>query len=162
MPGAPIDRPSARVILIGPGARTLLFRGGDPHRPHDGSWWFTPGGGVEEDETTAEAARRELWEETGQSEVDWSTLIARRETVFDFLGATYRSIEDFYVAHTSDLAVTWSRFTDIERQSVAEYRWMDATSIRRLPQPVYPRQLPTVLPELAVHRYPTQPWSWLD
>lgn len=160
MRSSPIARPSARVILIGPGARTLLFRGGDPHRPADGTWWFTPGGGVEADESTQEAARRELWEETGQSNVQWGGLVARRQAVFEFLGATYLSIEDFYVAHTTDLSVRPADLTDIEMQSVEEHRWMDATALHHLPEPVYPAELASVLPRLSVHDYPSEPWSW--
>lgn len=157
---APIPRIAARVILIGPGARTLLFRGGDPHRPHDGTWWFTPGGALEPDETSEEAARRELWEETGQSNVEWGGLVAEREAVFDFLGATYRSIERYYVAHTADLSVRPAGLTELEVESVEEHRWMDATDLRRLAEPVYPAELPTVLPRLAARDYPADPWSW--
>jgi 8-oxo-dGTP pyrophosphatase MutT (NUDIX family) len=158
----PIDRCAARVILIGPGARTLLFRGGDPDRPHDGTWWFTPGGGVEDGESTEEAARRELWEETSQSDVEWGGLVARRQTVFDFLGATYRSIEDFYVAYTSVLDVKPSAFNDVEWESIEEHRWLDVTSIRRLSEPVYPPQIASVLGRLSVHDYPSPPWTWRD
>jgi len=160
MRSSPIARPSARVILIGPGARTLLFRGGDPHRPADGTWWFTPGGGVEEGEASAEAARRELYEETGQSRVVWSDVVARRHATFEFLGATYESTEDFYVAHTSDLSVSRARFTEIEVESVAEHRWLDATSIRRLSEPVYPTELAGVVGCLARAEYPDEPWTW--
>lgn len=36
------------------------------HHRHDGrEYWTLPGGGVEPDETSAEAAVREVWEETG-------------------------------------------------------------------------------------------------
>jgi len=117
---------------------------------------------VEPDETTEEAARRELWEETGQSNVQWGCLVARREGVFDFLGATYLSIEDFYVAHTTDLQVRPAGLTDIEIASVEEYRWLDATDLRRLSEPVYPAELPSVLPRLAAHDYPQEPWSWSE
>lgn len=150
------------MILIGPGARTLLFRGGDPHRPADGTWWFTPGGGVEPDESVHEAARRELLEETGQSDVAWSGLVATREVTFPFMGDTYRATEHFYVAHTTSLTVDLVGLTDIEAEVVAEHRWLDATDIRRLHEPVYPVELESVLNRLAARRYPSEPWTWRE
>lgn len=58
------DRRAARVLLIDDAGRALLFHGGDPVRPEQ-RWWFTPGGGLGADETPAQGAARELFEETG-------------------------------------------------------------------------------------------------
>ncbi|MCZ9340813.1 NUDIX domain-containing protein, partial [Streptomyces sp. TRM76130] len=52
-------REVARVVLLDPEDRILLLHGHEPGDPAD-DWWFTPGGGVEGDETREEAARREL------------------------------------------------------------------------------------------------------
>lgn len=60
-----VQRRSGRVLLLDPCERVLLLRGGDPSRPHLGELWFTVGGGCEPDETTEQAVRRELREETG-------------------------------------------------------------------------------------------------
>lgn len=155
-----ILRPSARVILIGPGGRTLLFRGGDPHRPHDGTWWFTPGGAVDPGETLEEAVRRELWEETGHSGVEWSDRVATREGELGFMGVTYQAVEVFYVAHTHETAVAPGGLTEIEEETIAEHRWLDASDISRLAEPVYPSELAGVLPALAARRYPVEPWVW--
>ena len=56
-----IYRPAARVVLIDPSDRVLLFRV---------DWrgkrlWITPGGGLEAGESFEDAARREMFEETG-------------------------------------------------------------------------------------------------
>lgn len=160
MVSEPILRPAGRVILIGPGGRALLFRGGDPHRPADGTWWFTPGGGVDPGESTVETCHRELWEETGHHDVEWSGLIARREAIFSFMGATYLSREDFYVAHTASLDVSPLGMTPLEEESIEEHRWLDATSMRHLTEPIYPAELPDVLSGLAARRYPSVPWVW--
>ena len=61
----PVPRLAARVLLLDEGSRILLFRGGDPAAPERGTWWFTPGGGLEPGETRHQGAARELFEETG-------------------------------------------------------------------------------------------------
>ncbi|MBC7679310.1 MAG: NUDIX domain-containing protein, partial [Pseudorhodobacter sp.] len=61
----PVARTAARVLLLDGRDRVLLFRGGDPHLPERGTWWFTPGGGLDPGEQTVDGAVRELFEETG-------------------------------------------------------------------------------------------------
>ncbi len=56
-------RRSARVFAIDPGGRILLLR---MPRPGQSDAWFTPGGAIEPDETTCDAAAaRETLEEAG-------------------------------------------------------------------------------------------------
>ena len=58
-------RRAARVLLLDGHDRVLLFQGRDPVHADRGQWWFTPGGGLDEGETPAQGAARELREETG-------------------------------------------------------------------------------------------------
>ncbi|HET9257284.1 MAG TPA: NUDIX domain-containing protein [Pseudonocardiaceae bacterium] len=62
--GAPAPRVSARVLLLDQADRVLLLHVRDPAEP-ERHWWELPGGGVEPSETLAQAAIRELAEETG-------------------------------------------------------------------------------------------------
>ena len=78
-----VPRLAARVVLIDPAGRTLLFRGRDPGRPEAGTWWFPPGGEIEDGETPAEAARREVREETGVLLEDVGEPVRLRETIRD-------------------------------------------------------------------------------
>ena len=54
-------RPAARAIVLDPDDRILLVRFVFP----DGTFWATPGGGIEAGEAPEDAIRRELLEETG-------------------------------------------------------------------------------------------------
>ena len=61
----PLERRAARVLLLDDEGRILLQHCHDPSTPAEGSWWNTTGGGLDEGETSAQAAVRELREETG-------------------------------------------------------------------------------------------------
>ena len=59
-----IERQAARTLLIADGS-VLLIKGCDPARPEAGTWWLTPGGGIDDGESLEVAAVREVLEETG-------------------------------------------------------------------------------------------------
>jgi ADP-ribose pyrophosphatase YjhB (NUDIX family) len=69
-------RLAGRVIVLDPGDRVLLFRYDDS--PPNGRHWATPGGGLDDGESFADGARRELTEETG-----WTDVVVGEEVVLD-------------------------------------------------------------------------------
>lgn len=134
-------RRAGRVLLVHRG-RVLLLHGSDPHRPQDGSWWFTVGGGCESGESTAEAARREAYEETGFALAgDLGPVVLHRTAEFDFEGVHCVQTEDFYLALVDSDVVVTTGWTDLERRSVSGYRWWSLTELAQTDESVYPQQL---------------------
>ncbi|HTY34576.1 NUDIX hydrolase [Mycobacterium sp.] len=154
--GTPDYRTSARVVLLDETGAVLLLCGSDPANPafHDGAaprWWFTVGGEVGKGERLAEAAARELAEETGLrvSPADMIGPIWRRDEVFEFNGALIDS-EEFYLVHrTSRFEPSLAGRTELERSYIHGARWCDANDIAVLTaagEQVYPVQLGELLP----------------
>ena len=90
----PTDRRAARVLLLDEDRRVLLVR----FRYHGKSWWVAPGGGLEDDETHEDAARREVAEETGFELDELGPCVWTREHVFRFEGRLYCQQERYFVA----------------------------------------------------------------
>lgn len=60
-----VERHAVRIVVQDPSGSVLLFRTREITLPELGLWWELPGGGLEPGETYADAAVRELREETG-------------------------------------------------------------------------------------------------
>lgn len=100
-------RPCVGVMLFN--AQDLVFVGRRAVRKEasegEGLWWQMPQGGVDEGEETSEAARRELWEETGvqsahflaQTE-DWLLYDLPPELVGVAWGGRYRGQKQMWFA----------------------------------------------------------------
>jgi len=147
----PLERRAARVLLLDDAGRILLQHCHDPSTPAEGSWWNTTGGGLDEGETAAQAAVRELREETGL-EVDEAAVgdvVHRRLTEFSFGGTAYRQSEDYFLLRTAAFTATPTAHSDLEMMAVLGTRWWSRDELRATREQVYPEELLDVLDRLG-------------
>jgi len=139
------QRYAARVLLLDEAGRVLLFRGGDPHRPEAGTWWFTPGGGLDAGETVEDAARREVREETGLVITDLGPVVLERRIEFDFEGVRYDQDECFFAVRVGTFEIDTNEWEDAERRSIVEHRWWTRDELAATTEAVYPEGLAELL-----------------
>jgi 8-oxo-dGTP pyrophosphatase MutT (NUDIX family) len=135
-------RPAARILLTDADGRVLLFRFvPDDREP----FWCTPGGALDPGESYAEAARRELREETG-IDCDCGPEIARRQVEFVTIEGVAVSADERYFAVTTDAAeIDCGGHTELERRIMREWRWFSRDELARIDEPCFPADLAALL-----------------
>lgn len=146
-PAAPrvTNREAGRVLVVDDDGALLLLRGRDPARPEAGSWWITPGGGLDEGETVQAAARRELEEETGLVVVELGPVVFRRTVDFEFEGVHYRQREQFFCVRSPRFAIDDAGWTDVERRIFLEPRWWSYAELVATDEIIHPAELARIL-----------------
>lgn len=85
-------RHASRLLLLDEARRVLLFK----YEDERGSWWATPGGGLEPSETFDAAARREAEEELGLKDLSIEELW-ERTSEFLSRGQVIRQTERYFL-----------------------------------------------------------------
>lgn len=149
-PVAPEERPhrrrrASRVVVVSE-AGVLLFRDTDPGLPGT-AWWVTPGGGIDPGETPAQAAVRELYEETGLvvSQADLVGPVAERVVLHGYSDQVLEQHETFYVLRTDRYEVDTSGHTVGEQITLLGSRWWPMDELTASGEQVWPAYLGEIL-----------------
>lgn len=148
----PQDRRAARVLLVDGEHRVLLQHCCDPSAPDAGSWWNTIGGGLDDGESSVQAAAREVAEETGLRVAPdaLGEVVHRRLTEFSFGGGDYRQAEEYFLLRTERFDATPTAHSELEMMAVLGLRWWGRDELRSTAERVYPAELADVLEGLLL------------
>jgi 8-oxo-dGTP pyrophosphatase MutT (NUDIX family) len=135
------ERRAARVVLVDPTPAVLLLYGRDPSDPAATPFWFVPGGGAEDAEPIEDAARRELYEETGTELSDLGPVVWARQADFFFDGRAFHQAEVFYVVRTERFTVRATGLTEDEHRFIRSWRWWPLAELATTDDVVYPADL---------------------
>jgi 8-oxo-dGTP pyrophosphatase MutT (NUDIX family) len=143
-----LERSCVRVVLRDRRGRVLLFRCGPA--PWTDGHWELPGGGIEPGESYADAAVREIREETGLEISPGQVGPPRWRRTATWTARGIRRLQhEVVVAAQIDAdrpAVTDGGRTSEEREEYAEARWWPVTEVLSSAERFYPGRLPQLLP----------------
>lgn len=120
-----IPRTAGRMFLLDPGQRVLLLH---ERRDLDSpeSHWIAPGGGLEDGETPAQAAMREVYEETGieitlAPDEPW---MYTERVEFQFAGRRFDQTNHYFLVRVpAGLPVQPAAHTEFEKLVAIGHRW---------------------------------------
>lgn len=146
----PIVREAARVLLLDPDDRVLLVA----HQPGDGrTVWTAPGGGLDPEETHAEAAARELREEVAL-DAPLGPWVWSRSATFRFRGIWIEQHERWFLVRTATLDADAMPLDDLATTGA---RWWSLEELRTTDAVVAPRALAVHLAALLADGPPEGP-----
>lgn len=152
-----LRRTAARVVLLDREARIFLMHAVDPADSSKAPWWEIPGGGMDHRETSAEAAMRELAEETGIIDADMGPCIWVQHVEFDFGGYHFDQDEYIHVAWCDGGDYAPLGLEALEAAAFRGGRWWTLDELEASEVPLLPPRLRELLPPILRGDLPDPP-----
>ncbi len=156
-------RNSVKIILINDRKELLLLATDDKEiktldGDYNGRFWQLVGGKIEKGETAIlQAAKRELFEETGLKERDvefYPDVVWKGNLKLNMRGIETKINQKFVVAKAKKSNISFKNLTDEEIGSIKSFKWFSLDEIKYSSDIIYPVDLPEYLPDILNGKFP--------
>lgn len=143
------------MVVFDPSDRVLLINAKDP-LGSGRSWWEVPGGGIDPGESTADTARRELWEEAGIRDASIGPCVWTQRVSFTFAGMHFDQQEWVHVARCDGVTSAPGGLEALEVLAFGQQRWWTIDELIDQQPRTIPYRMIEFLPSL-LHSIPDEP-----
>jgi len=138
-----VNKKTGKILLL-----NCLDKNAKSTKDFTDGFWVLPGGGVEENETFERGLIREIYEETGITDVKLKNCVLSRIAYFDIGLGMKLFYERYYLAETDIEEIITEGLTNYEIEVVKGYKWWTIDEIKETEELIFPLPLRNYIDEI--------------